>query len=251
MAELTRPLVIAHRGHSSGAPEQTLAAFRQAIDLGADMIEADVRVTRDGHLVLCHDARVDRTTSGRGFVGDHTYADLRLLDAGSWFDERYARERIPLLDELYDLALEGQVALCLEVKGRTDPERTTTALAVAAEIGARGRFDRDVLASFDHGALRKATQTFPRLQIAPDRVPERGRSEASSVVSQAASIRAPIIQHHHEDLVGETVAELHANGIEIWAWPPLTPASIDRLLEWRVDGIMGDDVAAIRSVVGL
>lgn len=250
MARLTKALVIAHRGHSSGAPEQTLAAFRRAIELGADMIEADVRRTRDRRLVMCHDARVDRTTDGSGAVADYTFAELRRLDAGSWFDARCEGERVPSLDELYELAVEARIALCLEVKGETDAERLAIAHAVADEIVARGRLDEDVLSSFDHEALAAAAAATPGLRTAPDRLPERGAADARAVVEQAAAIGAPIIQHHHEDLDTETVDELHGAGIEVWAWPPLTGAEIERVLAMRVDGVMGDDVAALRRAVG-
>jgi glycerophosphoryl diester phosphodiesterase len=92
-----RPLVCAHRGRSGVAPENTLAAFEAAVDLGADFLELDVRRSADGEIVCIHDATVDRTTDGTGAVADLTLAELRALDAGSWKDARYAGERIPLL----------------------------------------------------------------------------------------------------------------------------------------------------------
>jgi len=244
------PLVIAHRGHSSGAPEQTLAAFTQAVELDADMIEADVRRTRDGRLVMCHDAAVDRTTNGTGNVADHTYEELRSLDAGSWFDARYAGERVPSLAELYDLAVDTGVALCLEVKGETAEERLAIAHAVSDEIVRRGRLHEDVLSSFDHDALADAARAVPGLRTAPDRLPERGPADARAVVEQARAIGAPIIQIHHEDLDVQTVADVQAAGIGLWAWPPLTDAEIERVVAMGVDGVMGDDVAAIRAALG-
>jgi glycerophosphoryl diester phosphodiesterase len=245
-----KPIVIAHRGHSAGAPEQTLAAFRQAIALGADMIEADVRRTRDGVLVMCHDANVDRTTDGTGPLSDFTFDELRRLDAGGWFAAEYTGERVPSLEELYDLAVESEVALCLEVKGETDNEQLGVATAVAQEITRRGRLATDFLSSFDHAALRTAAEAFPGLRTAPDRLPERGPADARAVVEQARDIRAPVVQHHHEDLDAMTVTEAHAAGVAVWAWPPLTVDEIERVVALGVDGVMGDDVAAIRAVVG-
>jgi glycerophosphoryl diester phosphodiesterase len=244
-----KPRVIAHRGHSSGAPEQTLAAFRQAIDLGAEMIEADVRRSRDRRLVLCHDARVDRTTNGTGRVSELTFAELRRFDAGSWFDDGYAGELVPSLDELYDLAVDAGVALCLEVKGETEDEQLAIAHAVAQEIAARSRLEDDYLSSFNHGALAAAAGAFPGLRTAPDRLPERGPADAAGVVAQARAIDATVVQHHHEDLDATTVAEVHTAGVAVWAWPPLTRAEIERVVALDVDGVMGDDVAAIRAVV--
>ena len=101
---LDYPLVIAHRGGSVVAPENTLEAFRRAIDSGADAIELDVRLTKDGHLAVIHDRRVDRTTSGTGVIGRLTLAEIKELDAGSWFGPDFKSARVPTLDEVVDEA---------------------------------------------------------------------------------------------------------------------------------------------------
>jgi glycerophosphoryl diester phosphodiesterase len=109
-------MVIAHRGDSRTCPEQTIAAYTQAAERGAEMIEADVHRTRDGRLIMLHDATLDRTTSGSGPVAAIDHVELRTLDAGSWFSPDFAGERVPTLDELFDLAQRFDIALCLEVK---------------------------------------------------------------------------------------------------------------------------------------
>ena len=86
----TRPLIIAHRGHSVEAPENTTRAYRRAIELGAEMIEADVNISRDGRLVMMHDATLDRTTNGEGPVSSATWNELAELDAGRWFGKDFA-----------------------------------------------------------------------------------------------------------------------------------------------------------------
>lgn len=245
-----RPLVIAHRGHSLGAPEQTLAAYEAAARLGADMIEADIHRTVDGHLVMLHDATLDRTTDGHGPVAAHTLAEIRSLDAGSWFAAEFAGQRVPTLAELFDLADGYGIGLCLEIKGETRRRQTLIADLVADEIAVRGRLDRDVLASFDPLVLASAATAIPGLVIAPDRLPERGPSSVASLIGQAGRIGARIIQHHHEDLSAEIVAGLHAAGVAVWAWPPNTTAEIERSYAMGVDALMGDDVAAIVEVIG-
>src|SRR5579863_6165855 len=92
--------VIGHRGGRALAPENTLAAFRNAIKLGADYVEVDVRATRDGKLVIMHDSTVDRTTDGKGAVRDLDFATIRALDAGSKFSAQYAGEKVPTFDEV-------------------------------------------------------------------------------------------------------------------------------------------------------
>lgn len=112
---LTRPLYIAHRGLSSRYPENTLAAFQAAIDAGAGMIELDVTLTRDRRLAVIHDNTVNRTTNGRGRINAMTMAQLRRLDAGSWFAERFTGEPVPSLEQVLD-AVRGKVLVNIEIK---------------------------------------------------------------------------------------------------------------------------------------
>ena len=244
-----RPLVIAHRGNSAGAPEQTLAAFEQAVELGADMIEADVRRSRDGRLVLVHDAKLDRTTDGHGPVAETRFDELRRLDAGSWFDQKFAGQRIPTLDELFELAHAGRIGLCLEVKGDTVEDYISIAEEVAREIARRDRLHLDVLASFDHRCLALAVSAVPGLRAAPDRLPERGPADGAALVEQATAVGATIIQHHHEDLTRPAVDETHRAGVDVWAWPPETASEIERAITLGADALMGDDVALIVSAL--
>ncbi len=109
-------LVIAHRGASGHAPENTLAAFRKAVSLGAPFIETDLQLSRDAHFVAIHDATVDRTTGGHGAVHDLTLAELHRLDAGSWFGSEFAGERIPTLEEILDFSKKHDVVFYLELK---------------------------------------------------------------------------------------------------------------------------------------
>ena len=96
---LPLPLIIAHRGHVSAAPENTMSAFQGALAAGADGIELDVRLTRDRQLVVFHDRRLDRTSNGRGLVDHHSLADIRSLDVGSWFGDPFKGEAAPTLDQ--------------------------------------------------------------------------------------------------------------------------------------------------------
>lgn len=111
--------VIAHRGASAYAPENTLAAFRTAIDRGADWFELDCTLTSDGEVIVIHDDDVDRTTNGRGQVALQTLAELQALDAGTWFDPRFAGEKLPALGEALDLA-KGRIGVYIEIKNAAD-----------------------------------------------------------------------------------------------------------------------------------
>src|SRR5690606_11412908 len=92
--------IIAHRGASAHAPENTMAAFRKAIEMGANYIELDVHLSKDGKVVVLHDATLNRTSNGTGKIADHVWNVLRMLDAGSFFDEKFKGEKIPLLEEV-------------------------------------------------------------------------------------------------------------------------------------------------------
>ena len=111
-------MVIAHRGASSYAPENTLAAFDLALQMGVRQIELDVHLTSDGHIVVIHDDTVDRTTNGSGPVASQMLAELQELDAGAWFGASFAGERIPTLDEVL-ARYKGRMHLHTEIKGHS------------------------------------------------------------------------------------------------------------------------------------
>ena len=128
------PRVIAHRGLSARAPENTLAAFRAAAGAGVPWVECDVQLTADGHAVLLHDETLDRTTDGTGRLADTPLAGLRGLDAGGWFDAAFAGESIPALSEALDLLAALGLGVNLEIK--SGPGRgPEAARAVLSELG--------------------------------------------------------------------------------------------------------------------
>ena len=112
---------VAHRGASGSYPENTLTAFQKALEIGVDEIELDLHSTKDGHLVIMHDATVDRTTDGTGAIADLTLAEIKALDAGSAFDERFRGERVPTWEEALDL-VQGKVGLNVHLKEGGSPD---------------------------------------------------------------------------------------------------------------------------------
>lgn len=127
-------LVVAHRGNRAHAPENTIESFRQARELGADALELDVRMSRDGHAMVIHDATVDRTTNGSGPVAAHTLSELRALDAAAAFGGRYPVTSIPLLEEVFDTFRD--IPIVIEVKELPAVEATE---AMVRRFGAEGR----------------------------------------------------------------------------------------------------------------
>ena len=107
--------IIAHRGASAYYPENTLVSFEGAMALGADMVELDVQLTSDGEVVVFHDEKITRCTDGRGRIADHSLAELKKLDAGSWFDKKFQGEKIPTLAEVLNVC-KNKIAVNIEIK---------------------------------------------------------------------------------------------------------------------------------------
>jgi glycerophosphoryl diester phosphodiesterase len=243
------PLAIAHRGQRASFPEQTISAYRAAIELGADGIECDVQLTRDGRLAMMHDLTVDRTTDGRGPVAGLSWEELAGLDAGSWFEPRFAGCRVPSLEETLELAVASGIVLCVEVKGAA-ADALRTAAAVAGLVRARDLVDQVFISSFDHAALAVARDVLGRPLLAPERLPEAGPPDPPAAVAQATALGAAVLQHRWEDLTSEVVDALHGAGVAIWSWPIDSLESVARSVAAGADGVIGDDVALLLEGLG-
>jgi len=180
--------VIAHRGASGDAPENTLSAIQKAIDEGALMIEMDVQTTLDSQLIVFHDNVLGRTTNGHGHVNKTTLEEIRSLDAGSWFDIRYANERIPLIDEALTL-IQGKTYLNLEIKPLSNHADAVKEMQeLVSAIVERNMAAYTVFASFDHRALRAVKEINANLHTAALNVP--GDTRLPSEVVSACSADA-------------------------------------------------------------
>lgn len=158
-----KPLIIAHRGASGNAPENTLAAFQLSVEEGADGIELDVHLSKDGELVVIHDDTLDRTTNGTGRVQDKDLDELKTYDAGSWFDSKFASERIPLLQEVIDI-LPDEVFLNVEIKNSPTVYQGIEQKLVDI-LEKNDRLSTTVVSSFDHASVRKVKQLAPEVKI--------------------------------------------------------------------------------------
>jgi glycerophosphoryl diester phosphodiesterase len=216
-------LAIAHRGASAYAPENTRAAFRRAIEMGADMIETDLQLTRDGAIVLVHDERIDRTTNGSGFVADHTLAALVSLDAGEWFAAEFAGERIVTLTEFED-EFASSIPACLEIK---DPDATT---ATIDYLRATSSFRDAHLTSF---SWESAVQAAASLDMP---VGYLTREFTPGMIAQCVDHGLAQVCPHVEALDADLVALAHDRGLVVRAWGIRTPGDVDHLFATGVDG---------------
>jgi len=240
---LGRPLVAAHRGASLEAPENTMAAFRLAVELGADYLELDVQRSSDGRLVVIHDATVDRTTDGSGEVGRLPYAVLRTLDAGSWFGKQYAGERIPSLDEVLDTYL-GRTGLLLELKNPDSypgiVEQLSDELAVRLRRSPESA-SRLIVQSFDHGAVRRFHEKLPTVATA---VLTSGRGELRLAKLREYAGYASYVNAHIGDLTLKASGRLHALGMKTFVWTVHTRRQARKLGHLGISGVVTDNPAA-------
>ncbi len=157
LARFTRPLLIGHRGYPALCPENTLASFEGAMQAGCDMIELDVTLTKDRKVVVIHDDTLDRTTTGKGPVRGHALAEIKALDAGSWFDARFAAERVPELWEVMELTA-GRCMLNIEIKDSAFEEdfpADAIEHQVVKLVRKSGAMDRVIISSFDKRILQR------------------------------------------------------------------------------------------------
>jgi glycerophosphoryl diester phosphodiesterase len=234
--DAARPRVIAHRGFSGVAPENTLAAIRKAIDVGADMAEIDVLLSRDGHVVVLHDETVDRTTDGKGPVAALDLEEIRKLDAGSWFAKEFAGEKLPTLAEVLDL-VRGRILLNVEIKTEAVTPEIEGGIAdrVLRLIAEREMGDQVMLSSFDPEALRQARQLDASIRTASlyDKDLQRGRSPLeimSAVGSNGFNLSA-------RQLSAEILRACHAQGRPVAVYTVDDKAKMKRLIARGVDAI--------------
>lgn len=158
-----RPLIIAHRGASHLAPENTLTSFRLAKTLGADGFECDVQLTKDRHLVVAHDYFTDLKAGVHGNIPDMTFDELRKLDFGSWKGPEYAGEQIPTLEEVLEVA-QGFQMIHIELKPYFDRDEEIADRVIDAVLDA-GLEEKAVITAFEYGALRRVKERMPQMAI--------------------------------------------------------------------------------------
>lgn len=216
--------VIAHRGASGYAPENTRAAFELAIEMGADAIETDVRLSADGHLVLVHDATVTRTTDGGGPVADHTLAELKALDAGGWFSGDFAGERIVTLAELI-AEIVPRIPVALEIKDQLATAQTIEAILTA---GIEARVE---VTSFLWPAVVEAKRLAPQLRIG-FLTPEFDEDIISRCVRRGFAQVCP----HVDTLTEGLVASAHDAGLVVRAYGISRREQVELLFATGADG---------------
>jgi glycerophosphoryl diester phosphodiesterase len=230
------PLVIAHRGDSAHRPENTLASFAGALEVGAELVELDVQLTADGHVVVIHDPMLDRTTTGRGDVRRLTLAEVRAVSAGypDRFGSAYAGERVPTLGEALALLRErARVLVEIKTESVTDDAEGGIEARVADEVRRAGMAGAVALISFDHRAV-------VRLQaLAPEITRGRlfGHATADEVLADAAAAGCGLVMPHKSQLDDALVERVRAAGLKLATWVVDEPEELKRLARFGLYGV--------------
>ena len=220
-------MAIAHRGASSYAPENTLAAFDLALEMGARHLELDVHASADDRLVVIHDDTVNRTTDGSGAVAGYTFSALSGLDAGSWFGAAFAGQRIPALDEVLD-RYGRRAHLHVEIKGRSAALAQRTVDAILR----RGLADEVTLTSFQIERLEEVRACAPALATGWLVAEATG-----AVIARARALGLAQLCPKAGTVTPELVSRLRAEGFVVRAWGVSTEALMERVVRAGADGM--------------
>lgn len=246
-------VIIAHRGASGYAPEHTLAAFRSAIESGADYMEIDLQLTKDGHIIAMHDNTVNRTTGAKGKVAEMTLDQIKQLDAGSWFNkhhpmfarDEFAKQRVPSLQEIFE-AFGHETNYILEIKDtESNLGMEEKLLALISQFRLE---DHVVVQSFDSKSLKKIHRMNDRIelyQLMWYNTPARISDASLRRIKKYAKGISPNFQK----INAAYVRKVQKSGLRIYPYTVNYQLNMDRALSWGVDGIYTDYPDRFREVL--
>ncbi len=241
----TKTLVVAHRGSSGTAPENTMVAFRAAIDAGARMVEIDVQRTADGRVIVFHDHVLGRTSNGSGRVDAHTYDQIRDLDAGSWMGEAFAGERIPLLIDALAY-LKGRAYLNVELKRYdTTDDPDILLAAVLRTIDVADMAAHTLVSSFDHELIGRAASINPRIPGAVIMHP----TDRAMPSERALPVGARAVVMSKAQLSHDRVRDARAHGLPLAVYTINTSEEALRAVRYGADVLVTNFPADIMAAV--
>jgi len=220
---------IAHRGASGIAPENTLAAFKKAIEIGVDAVELDLHGTADGEVVVIHDASLDRTTNMSGLIKQTTLEAIKQADAGAWFNPEFEGEQVPTLAEALACITDSAIAL-LEIKDETIAE------AVVQKIQEMDLLELTVIISFHTSVLQTVRSLEPRIPTGWLIGNSNGHTHPIQLCQQLGSLGSSLLNVNHQLITEEFAYEVRRRGIALWCW---TVDDVNRMRQMRAFGVQG------------
>lgn len=242
------PLVLAHRGANKVAPQNTIPAFRKALEFNADGIETDVHLSKDGEVVICHNYTVDETSNGKGFVDEMTLAELRQLDFGSYFNKDFSGVTLPTLSELLDV-VQGMSLINIEIK----PPRTNNDLVkkVVEEIHKYGIEKNSIVSCFNPECIRQVKEIDKNIKTALLYEDDELGNEIMTfgVAKYCQQLNADAAHPHRKLITHKEILELHNLGMAVNPWTVNLEEDIVRLTEWGCDALISDVPDFCRKVL--
>jgi len=249
---MNTPLIIGHRGASAVAPENTMAAFREAIAVGADGIEFDVRLTRDGVPVVIHDSTLRRTGGLSQRIADLTWSEVAKVDVGSWFSRSFANETVPSLAELFTLFEANNSTLYLEMKCDSAAEYAPLAAACCELIDQRDLKERVVVECFQLPALKIVSELSSDIKTVALFEPSISNPSVlsdQSIINKAVNVGAAALALHHRLARRSLIEKAKDLGLHIAVWTVDDPAWIERARTLGIDALITNNPAKFRNVL--
>lgn len=236
--KLDKVEIVAHRGASGYAPENTIVAFDKAVDMNADYIEMDVQRSQDGKLVVIHDLTVDRTTNGTGKVKDLTFHQLNRLDAGSWKGIQFTGEKIPAFEEVLDRYY-GKIGILIELKS---PELYPGIEEQVVQVLKERHLDQPqngkiIIQSFNHDSMKKVNQLLPNI---PMGVLTSNKEHTTEQALRDFSAYADYFNPNYKMLTEELVNQAYSQGLKIFPWTVRSDEAAEFVLEMNIAAIITD-----------
>ena len=217
-----------------------MSSFEMGVALSADCLEMDIHESKDGEIVVIHDAYVDRTTDGTGRVGSLSCRELKRLDAGAWFDPSFRGERIPRLAEVLEWA-QGRVPLVLEIKGDPAPRRGIEEELLSL-VDRHGMTEDTMVISFQHGTVRRVKELDPRIATGILYV-----CRLADTGSTARTARADSVRPQWGYLTAEMLQEAHVDNLSVSTWTVDEVADMAKVVALGVDSIATNYPGRLRT----
>ena len=242
------PLVLAHRGANKRAPQNTVPAFKKAVEFNADGIETDVHLSKDGKIVICHNYDIDATSNGTGFISDYTCEELKKFDFGSYFSEEFKGVTLPTVSEMLDV-VKDMTLINIEIKA--PKEKNDLVKRTIEEVHRYGLQDKVIISCFNPECIRESKEIDPNIRtglLYEDN--DLGKEiMAFGVEKYCAQLNANAAHPQRTLITEDEVKRLHALNMTVNVWTVNEKEDILRLAGWGCDSLISDIPDFVMSVL--
>ncbi|MNI40737.1 Glycerophosphoryl diester phosphodiesterase [compost metagenome] len=233
--------IVGHRGAAGEAPENTLGSFQLAVHQGSNAVELDIHLSKDGHLIVCHDYTLDRTTNLKGLIKDNIFDEIQQADAGSWFSSKYAGEHVPSLEEVLEL-LPPEVRVNVEIKSDSPELRQKLILLLRS----KNWMQRVFVSSFNHPCLINLKEEAPEIRIG---LLYKEDYIAPSDINKRFNVSIYSLHPHHSLVNSVYMEEAREHQLQVYPWTVNDKDRMLELIELGVSGIITDYPAILHDIL--